>query len=98
MKVLKMDLYKLVELIPAEKRNSIVDKLVDIILSSKNDNKMPSDLAKTFLYQWQQNLLTSEQGLSSLLRATILLEQEKTLAVFEELQLKEIADRIKGEV
>ncbi len=92
-----MDYPKLVELILVEKRKNTADKLVDLILSSKNDNKMPSDLANTILYQWQQNLLTSELGLSALLKAAVLLEHEKTLAVLEALQLKEIADRIKGE-
>ena len=93
-----MDYHKLAELIPREKRRNTADKLVDIILSSKNDNKMPSDLANTILYQWQQNLLTSKPGLSALLKAAVLLEQEKTLTVLGELQLNEIADKIKGEV
>ena len=93
-----MDYHKLAELIPREKRRNTADKLVDIILSSKNDNKMPSDLANTILYQWQQNLLTSKPGLSALLKAAVLLEQEKTLTVLGELQLKEIADKIKREI
>jgi len=92
-----MDYLKLVELIPVEKRENTADKLVGIILSSKNDNKMPSDLANTILYQWQQNLLTSEPGLSALLRAAVLLEQEKTLIVLGALQLREIVDKIEGE-
>lgn len=93
-----MDYHKLAELIPREKRKNTADKLVDIIFSSKNDSKMLSDLANTILYQWQQNLLTSELGLSTLLKAAVLLEQEKTLTVLGELQLNEIADKIKGEV
>jgi hypothetical protein len=93
-----MNYHKLAELIPREKRKNTADKLVDIILSSKNDSKMPSDLANIILYQWQQNLLTSEPGLSTLLKAAILLEQEKTLTVMKELQLNEIADKIKVEV
>ena len=93
-----MDYHKLIELIPVEKRKKTADTLVDIILSSKNDNKMPSDLANTILYQWQQDLLTSKPGLSTLLKAAVLLEQEKSLTVLGELQLNEIADKIKGEV
>lgn len=93
-----MNYLKLVGLIPIEKRENTADKLVDIILSSKNDNKMPSDLANMVLYQWQRNLLRSEHGLSALLKAAVLLEQEKTLTVLEELQLEEIADKIKGEI
>jgi Tfp pilus assembly pilus retraction ATPase PilT len=90
-----MDYPKLVGLIPTEKRKNTADRLVDLILSSKSDNKMPSDLANTILYQWQQNLLSSEHGLSTLLKAAILLEQEKALLVLEELQLKGIADEIR---
>ena len=93
-----MNYLDLVELIPREKRRNAADKLVNIILSSKNDNEMPSDLANTILYRWQQNLLTSEAGLSALLNAAVLLEQEKTLIVLGELQLDEIADEIKGEI
>jgi len=89
-----MDYLKLVELIPRDKRRNAADKLVDAILSSKNDNKMPSDLANTILHQWQQNLLTSEFGLSALLKAAVLLEQEKVLTILRELQLNEIADKI----
>ncbi len=93
-----MDYHKLAELIPREKRKNTANKLVNIILSSKNDSKMPSDLANMILHQWQQDLLTSESGLSTLLKAAVLLEQEKTLVVLGELQLNEIADKIKGEV
>ena len=89
-----MDYLKLVELIPRDKRRNAADKLVDAILSSKNDDKMPSDLANTILHQWQQNLLTSEFGLSALLKAAVLLEQEKVLTILRELQLNEIADKI----
>jgi hypothetical protein len=90
-----MDYAKLAKLIPTEKQRAVADKLIDVILRSKNDNKMPSDLAKKILYQWQQDLLTSQHGLSALLEAATLLEQEKILKVLTELQLSEIADKIK---
>jgi hypothetical protein len=93
-----MDYQKLVRLMPAEKRNKITDKLIDLILTSKREYKMPSDLANMILYQWKQNTLSSEHGLSILLKAAVLLEQEKTLIVLETLQLSEIADKIRGEV
>ncbi len=89
-----MDYLKLVELIPRDKRRDAADKLIDAILSSKNDDKMPSDLANTILHQWQQNLLTNEFGLSALLKAAVLLEQEKVLTILRELQLNEIAEKI----
>ncbi len=91
-----MDYRKLAELIPTEKRRNAANQFVNIILSSKNDGKMPSDLANIILRQWQQNLLVSIPGLSALLNAAVLLEQEKTLTVLGEFQLDEIADKIKG--
>lgn len=93
-----MDYLKLAGLIPAEKRGKTADMLVDILLSSKNDDKMPPYLANTILYQWQRNLLHSSAGLSNLLQASILLEQERTITLLRELQLSEIANKIKGEV
>jgi len=85
---------KLAELVPREKRKNTADKLVDLILKSKNDDKMPSNLAHIILRLWQQNLLTREHGLSAILKAAVLLEQEKTLLVLRELQLDELADKI----
>ncbi len=92
-----MDYRKLAELIPREKRKDAANQLVNIVLSSKNDNEMPSDLANIILRQWQQNLLVSIFGLSALLKAAVLLDQEKTLTFLGEFQLNEIADKIKGE-
>ncbi|MGD8507079.1 MAG: hypothetical protein PVF15_10510 [Candidatus Bathyarchaeota archaeon] len=93
-----MEYSELIELIPREKRERTADKLINIILSSKNDTKMPSNIASTILHQWQQNLLLNESGLSTLLKAAVLLEQEKTLTTLKELQLNELALKIKGGV
>jgi hypothetical protein len=91
-----MEYAKLVGLIPAEKREMLSNKLVDFILTSKNDEKMSSQLANTFLHFWQQNLLTSENWLTTLLEAALLLEPEKTVNLFNELQMTNIAEQIKG--
>lgn len=93
-----MNYLKLAQSIPVGKRKNAMDKLADIILSSKKEDKMPSDLANIMLSQWQQDQLVTELGLSTLLKASILLEQEKTLTALEELQLSEIAEKLKGEV
>jgi len=92
-----MGYLKLVELIPVEKREKTADKLVNIILSSKNDNKMPRDLANMLLYQWKQNILFSQCGLLTLLKAAVLLEREKTVMVLRELQLGEMVNEIARE-
>ena len=90
-----MDYRKLVELVPPAKRETLSGKLVDFILMSKNDERMPSQLANTILHYWQQDVLESESGLTVLLEAASLLEPEKTIGVFTELELANIADQIR---
>ena len=91
-----MEYAKIIGLIPIEKREMLSDKLVDFILTSKNDEKMPSQLANILLHFWQQNLLKTENGLTVLLEAALLLEPEKTLNLFNELQMTDIAEQIKA--
>jgi len=79
---------KIVETVPVEKRENLSDKLIDLVLASKNDEKMPASLANTLLYHWQRNLLASDAGLVALLEAAVLLEPDKTVEVLgQEFQL-----------
>jgi len=90
-----MDYRKLVETIPAAKRELLSNKLIDIILSSKNDDKMPSQLANTILHHWQNDILISESGLTALLEAATLLEPDKTTEAFSQIGLAGFAEQIK---
>jgi len=81
--------------IPAEKRVTVSEKLADIILSSKNDDRMPNELANTVLHFWQRNLLAGESGLEALLEAASLLEPEKTATSLMELGVADVAERVK---
>jgi len=90
-----MDYRKFVDLIPVPKWETLSDKFIDFILTSKNDEKMPSQLANAILYCWQQDTLKSEYGLTALLEGALLLEPEKTLNAFQELQMANIAEQIK---
>lgn len=90
-----MDYRKLVEVIPVLKRESLLNKLVDLILSSKNDEKMPSSLANIILHHWQNGVLISESGLTALLEAAVLLEPDKTVEVFIKLELTDFSEQIK---
>ncbi|MFQ5758732.1 MAG: hypothetical protein ACE5IF_03560 [Candidatus Bathyarchaeia archaeon] len=92
-----MDYRKMVEIVPIEKREKLSVKLIDLILKSKNAEKMPSSLAKTILHHWQQGPLTNEIGLAALLKAAVILESEKTMNFLgEELQLSDIVKAIKA--
>jgi len=92
----KVDYGKIVESIPTEKWNELTSKLIDCILTSKNDEKMPNQLANNILHNWQQGILQSKSGLTALLEAALLLEPEKTTNAFNELQMTSIAEQIKG--
>ena len=87
---------KIVKMIPVKKRETLSDKLVDFLLKSKKEDKMPSALANTILNQWQLGFLTTEDGLAALLEAAVLLESEKTMELLEqELQLVDVAKAVK---
>ena len=94
-----MSYKKIVEMIPVEKREELSDKLLNYLLKSKKEKKMPSSLAKCFLSQWQTGSFDDEVGLAVLLEATALLEPEKTTEFLEqELQLAEVAKALKEAV
>jgi len=93
-----MDYRKLVEAIPVVKREPLSNKLMDLILSSKNDERMPTQLANSILHHWQNDILISESGLTALLEAAVLLEPDKTIEVFTQLELAGFAEQIKEAV
>ncbi len=96
-KAVDMDYRKIVEMVPIEKREKLSAKLIDLILKSKNADKMPSSLAKAILHRWQQGPLTNEVDLAALLEATVILESDKTVNFLEEeLQLLDVVKAIRA--
>ncbi len=89
-----MDTLKIVEMIPAEKWGPLSDQLTGVILGSKNDEKMPSQLANTILLHMKNNTVSSKSGLAAMLEAAILLDAEKTVVALGELQMLKIAEQI----
>ncbi|MCJ7613616.1 hypothetical protein MUO71_02460 [Candidatus Bathyarchaeota archaeon] len=87
---------KIVKMIPVEKREALSDKLLNYLLKTKNEAKMPSSMAHCLLSQWQTGTLDDEVGLAVLLEATALVELEKTTEFLEqELQLANVAKAVK---
>jgi hypothetical protein len=87
---------KIVKMIPVEKRGALSDKLLNYLLKSKKEAKMPSSMAYCFLSQWQTGTFEDEVGLAVLLEATALLEPEKTTEFLEkDLRLADVAKAIK---
>lgn len=94
--VMDMAYHKMVETIPVEKREELSDRLIDVMLASKNDDRMPSGLANTILYHWQRGLLVGDAGLAALLEAAVLLEPAKTMEILEgQLQLMATVKAVK---
>ena len=90
-----MDYPKLVELVPAEKLGPLSDQLLNFILTTKNDGKMPTKLANAMLSKMQQGAIKSKTGVAVLLEAAMLLEPEKTMAALGEMQMPTLAEEIK---
>jgi 16S rRNA C1402 N4-methylase RsmH len=90
-----LDYLKLAETIPSEKRSALCNKLVDLVLTSKNDEKMPHHIARSILHHWQQNNLQTGSGLATVLEAAILLEPEKTMNALNEAHVTNVAEEIK---
>jgi len=90
-----LDYLKIASLVPVSKWEMLSDKLIDVILASRNDDKLPSQLAKTMLHHWQNDNLKSESGLATLLESAVLVELEKTFSALNELQMSDVAEQIK---
>jgi hypothetical protein len=87
---------KIVKMIPVEKRGIISEKLLNYVLKSKKESKLPSSMAKCFLSQWETGKFDDDVGLGVLLETAAVLELEKTAEFLEqECQLAEVAKAIK---
>lgn len=93
-----MNYHKLIQSIPTAKWKMLSDKLVNFILTSKNDEKMPTRLANSILHHSQHDTLLTEAGLTVLLEAAFLLEPDKTVNALTELQLTNVAEQLKETV
>ncbi len=92
-----MDYVNLIGLVYESAWQPLSNKLVDVILTTKNHEKMPNTLARHILHLWQQDSLVSKPGLAALLEAAFKLEPEKTLSTLSELQLTELESKIRNE-
>ena len=90
-----MDYPKLVELVPAEKLGPLSDQLLNFILTTKNEGKMPTKLANCMLCNMQHGAIKNKTGVAVLLEAALLLEPEKTMAALGEMQMTQLAEEIK---
>ena len=89
----------IVKMIPVEKRETLSNKLLNYLLKTKKEAKLPTSMAHCFLSQWQTGTFKDETGLAVLLEATALVELEKTTDFLEnDLQLADVAKAVKEAV
>jgi hypothetical protein len=88
-----MDYPKLVEMIPAEKWVPLSDKLIGVILNSKND-AMPVTLANSMLLKMKEGQAGTRDGLAVILQAAVTLDAEKTVTALGDMQLLKVAEQI----
>ncbi len=93
-----MSFAEIAKRIPADLQSKAADGLLNVILNSQNAGKLTSELAKTFLYHWQRDMLTSESGLNLLVEASSQLEPQKTSELFDGLGLNEIGATLRAKV
>lgn len=85
-----MSYRELVKQIPRPMYEMLSERFLDALLEAKEGGKVPSSLAKTVLYYAQRERLASDAGLISLLRALVLADPEKTIAILDEFGLEEV--------
>ena len=82
--------------VPVSLYKPLSDKLVSIILDSKEKNAVSTELTKKIIYLWRQDQLATPTGLETLLSAAVSVDANATAEVLEELGLHELTVAIKN--
>ena len=80
----------IVERIPNSLHGDLSNKLVEIVLGSKEKNVIPTEMAKKIIYLWRQDQLASPTGVKALLEAAVLVDVEATHSILDQLGLQEV--------
>lgn len=91
-----VDAENILKTLPSSSVAPLQKGLVDTILKSKNAQSLPADAAKRLLSLYHDNQLGSPEGLVTLLQASVLIEQEKTAEMLQELGLTEAAAKVRS--
>ncbi|MFB0543908.1 MAG: hypothetical protein ACETVR_03915 [Candidatus Bathyarchaeia archaeon] len=87
----KVDLTEIIGKIPSELRSDLSIGLMDLLLVSKEGEKVPSPLIKELLNLWRKDELSTVQGLKLLLEAVLSVDPEKAGELFASKGLTELA-------
>ncbi|MEM3506185.1 MAG: hypothetical protein QW589_05405 [Candidatus Bathyarchaeia archaeon] len=88
-----MELESLIKGLSQRSKEEILEGLTNIVL--KSSNQLSSSLAKSFLYKFQKNELTSNEGLAQLIEISKALEYEKTLDFLSKKGFQELVNFLK---
>ncbi|OHE54348.1 MAG: hypothetical protein A3K61_07005 [Thaumarchaeota archaeon RBG_16_49_8] len=91
-----VDAENILKTLPGSSAAPLQKGLVDTILKSKNAQSLPADVAKRLLTLYHDNQLGSTEGLVTLLQASVLIEQEKTAEMLQELGLTDAAAKVRS--
>jgi len=80
----------IVERIPNSLHGDLSNKLVEIVLGTKDRNVIPTDMAKKIIYLWRQDQLASPTGVEALLEAAVMVDVEATHSILDQLGLQEV--------
>ena len=81
----------MIEQIPVSLYKNLSDRLVGIILDSKDKDAVSTELTKKIIYLWRQDQLASPAGLETLIQAAISVDSEATVKILDDLGLQQIA-------
>ena len=80
----------IVERIPNSLHGDLSNKLVEIVLGTKERNVIPTEMAKKIIYLWRQDQLASPTGVEALLEAAVMVDVEATHSILDQLGLQEV--------
>lgn len=84
-----------VEGIPKSLHADLYKKLVSIVLSTRDRDAIPTELAKKIIYLWRQDQLASKTGITAMLEAAVMADSGATYQLLDELGLQKIVVALK---
>jgi hypothetical protein len=86
---------EIVENIPVSLYTNLSEKLVYIVLSTKDKNAVPAETAKEIIYLWRQDQLASPTGIRILINAASRVNAEATYGTMDELGLNAVTANLR---
>jgi len=87
---------EVVKLIPVGLREIVSDEFIKIVTNSSNSYKIPPSLARSLLYYWQRDNLSTEIGLAKLIEVALIVEYDKAIKILTDLGLNDAIRLVKA--